>query len=273
MQTLAQIKALLEAHGLSPRHALGQNFLIDHSRIRKLLDAAAPAPGDLVLEVGPGTGTMTEELLALGCNVIAAELDRGMCGILRERFAPHAPHFTLIEGDCLAGKRSLSGAILEALAGRPFSLVSNLPYSAGTPVMLTLLADHPECSGLFVTVQREVAERIMAGPGSRDFGPLAVVASAVSRRELICRLPPGCFWPPPKVESAMVAMRRLAAPLCDRPRDLAEFAQRLFTQRRKQIGAVLGRDRAWPDGVEPGMRAEDLPVDRIIALMRACEAG
>jgi 16S rRNA (adenine1518-N6/adenine1519-N6)-dimethyltransferase len=269
VQTLSQIKAILDEHGLRPRHALGQNFLIDHNLIRRLVDAAAITPGETVLEVGPGTGTMTEELLDRGARVVAAEMDRGLCGVLRQRLAGR--DFTLVEGDCLAGKHALAPAVLEAVGDGPFVLVSNLPYAAGTPVMLTLLADIPRCRGLFVTVQREVADRLLARPSTRDFGTISVLAQAVAEVRLVATLPPACFWPRPEVTSAMVAMERRPTPLSPRPRALADFLQRLFEKRRKQLGAVLGRDRPFPPGVAPTHRAEALDVPTLIALHEAME--
>ena len=106
MQTLAHIKSLLEARGLSPRHGFGQNFLIDHNQLSRLVDAAKIEPGESVLEIGPGTGTLTEELLSRGARVVAAEIDRGMCELLRSTI-PSSPLFTLVEGDCLGEGRVL----------------------------------------------------------------------------------------------------------------------------------------------------------------------
>lgn len=265
MQTLSEIKALLESRGLSPRHAFGQNFLIDHNLIRKLVDTSGVGGAETVLEVGPGTGTLTEELLSRGCRVIACEIDRGLCELLRERFRD-APGFTLIEGDCLQSKRGLAAPIRDALTDTPFVLVSNLPYGVGTPLMLTLLIEHRACRGLYVTVQREVAERIAAAPGTKAYGTLSVVAQAAAEVEMIARLPPECFWPRPDVTSAMVAVRRRARPLASDLGRLAAFCQTLFEKRRKQLGAVLGRERSWPPGIRPEDRAEALSVDQLIAL-------
>ncbi len=267
-QTLSEIRELLAARGLSPRHALGQNFLIDHNLLRRLVDESGVGAGDLVLEVGPGTGTLTEELLARGCEVVACELDRGLAGLLRERLGERA-RFTLVEGDCLDGKRALSGALASALAGRPFALVANLPYGSATPLMLTLLVDYPECRAMFVTIQREVAERLAAREGSKAYGPLAVVATLLVRVRTIAALGPECFWPRPEVTSAMVAVERKPdAPSLD-GRALADFCQRVFAQRRKQIGSVLGRDFPWPEGVRPTDRAESLPPGAVLELFRA----
>ncbi len=265
MQSLAQIKSMLGARGLAPRHALGQNFLVEPAHITRLVDAACLTPGEIVLEIGPGTGTLSEELLARGARVVAAEIDRGLADLLREHFA-HQPRFTLVEGDCLEGKHALAPALLEAVGPAPFLLVANLPYAAGTPVMISLLADIPRCRGLFVTVQREVAHRLTASPATRDYGPLAVLASAVAQPRLLATLPPGCFWPRPEVTSAMVAMSRLASPATADPRGLVDLCQRLFSQRRKQLGAVLGRDAPWPEGVGPSDRAETLSPAQLEAL-------
>lgn len=269
MQTLTRIKELLAARGLAPRKSLGQNFLIDQNLIRKLVDAAGVGPSSLVLEVGPGTGTLTEELLDRGCEVVACELDAGLAAVVRETVAPaHPGRLTVIEGDCLASKRALAPAILAALKGRPFQLVSNLPYNAGTPLMLTLLTGHPECRSLHVTVQREVADRVLAGPGSKDYGTLGIVTAAVATAERLATLPPECFWPRPEVTSGMIGIVRRDRALTENPAGLAAFCQRVFSARRKQLGSVLGREGPWPPGVRPEDRAESVPVESLIELCR-----
>ncbi len=260
-QSLSHIRDLLESRGLAPRHALGQNFLIDHNLLRKLVEASGAGPGDLVLEVGPGTGALTEALLEAGATIIACELDRGLATLLRETIAEQwGPRFTLIEGDCLAGKRELAPAIVAAFAGRRFRLVSNLPYGAATPLLLTLLIDHPECESMSITIQKEVAQRITAGPGLRDYGALSVIAQRLAAIERIATLPPACFWPRPKVDSAMIHLHRLAPPPPEPPRALAEACARLFHARRKQIRAALGPLLDAPElsDLDPTARAEAL---------------
>lgn len=265
MQTLAEIRDALASYGLSPRKSLGQNFLIDHNLIRKLVDASGVRAGDVVLEVGPGTGTLTDELLERGCDVIACELDDGLATLLRDRHAD-TDRFTLIHADCLAGKRSLQPEIASALAGRPFTLVANLPYGAATPLMLTLLVDHPGCRAQFVTIQREVADRLGAVPSSKAYGSISVIAQLLAEVRTIATLGPECFWPRPDVSSAMVSItRRDGTSDIDGAR-LSAFCQRLFAARRKQLGSILGDEVRWPPGVTRRHRAEQLTPSQIAAL-------
>ncbi len=263
---------MLDARGLRPRHRLGQNFLHDQNQIRKLVARAAIAPGDCVLEVGPGTGALTEALVEAGADIVACELDPEMAAIVTDRVISRTPDRTsLVLGDCLDGKHELSRALMEEVgrrfAGRPYKLVANLPYQAATPLMILLLTTRPDCVGQFVTIQREVAERIVATPGSRDYGPLAVYATLLAHSEIFADLPPSCFWPAPEVTSAMVAIeRREQTPTVDLTA-LGSFLQTLFTKRRKQIGSILGRDGEWPKGIDPSLRPEDLSPGQLVALM------
>jgi len=273
VQTLSEIKELLASRGLAPTKRLGQNFLVDQNLLRRLLEASGAGEGDLVLEVGPGTGTLTEALLERGCRVVACELDRGLADLLRERLGErYADRFTLIEGDCLAGKRAINAEILAALSDRPYRLVANLPYGAATPLMLTLLVDHPACAAMHVTIQREVADRLRARPGTKEYGEVSIVAQALATLERICPAPPECFWPRPQVTSEMLSLRRREHALTDDPRRLQALCRRLFTKRRKQIGAILGRDTPLPPGVPGDARPENLTVEQAAALAAAVPA-
>ena len=271
MQTLTEIRELLEAYSLSPRKSLGQNFLVDHNLIKTLVDHSGVGTGDLVLEVGPGTGTLTDELLDRGCEVVGCEIDRGLSELIRRRFASRTG-FTLVEGDCLHSKHEISPSLLSALGSHSFVLVANLPYGAATPLILELLISHPQCTSMHVTIQREVAQRLVAGPGTKQYGTISVVAGALANTRTIAKLPPECFWPRPDVTSTMISITRRPDPLTDRPRALSDLCTRLFGQRRKQLGTVLGRSTAWPEGIAPEMRVEQLDPGQIVKLMDAIDA-
>jgi len=257
---------MLDLHGLAPRKSLGQNFLIDANLAKKLVKASGVRAGDVALEVGPGAGALTEMLVEMGCRVVACEMDKGLCTLLRERFGDR---ITLIEGDCLAGKHELNPSIAQAVGDGPFRLVANLPYNAATPLMTLLLLEKPNCAGLYVTIQKEVADRLGAPPGGKDYGPLSVIAQAFAAVRRIALAPPECFWPRPQVTSAMVAVERLARPMTDDPRALEAVCQRAFQQRRKMLGSSLGRDFPWPEGVEPTQRPEELSPVQFVAMAHA----
>jgi 16S rRNA (adenine1518-N6/adenine1519-N6)-dimethyltransferase len=281
MQTLAEIKTLLEGAGLSPRKALGQNFLIDKNLVAKLIAACEPSAGSVVLEVGPGTGTLTGELLSRGLRVVACELDRGLAELLRQTLGAgeHAGRFELVEGDCLpdgrhvhpeavaAVERALvaAGSGPQAGSGR-YMLIANLPYAAATPLMLSLLIHHPRCEKLGVTIQKEVAGRLLAKPGTKEYGLLGIVAQSMAEVELVANLPPECFWPRPDVTSAMVLLRRRERPMTTDPAGLAALCQRVFSQRRKQLGSILGRATMEGSGIDPMLRPEALNVETLIGL-------
>ncbi len=285
MQDLARIKALLAARGLRPRHRLGQNFLHEPVRIERLVDAAGVRPGDLVLEVGPGTGALTEALLDRGARVVACELDRDLADLVEEELVPRADgRLVLVRGDCLGRGRRLAADVDAALGGEPFRLVANLPYQAASPLMAELALQRPDCLGQFVTIQKEVADRLVAPTGTGTYGTLTVLVRAAATVERLEVLPPGCFWPPPKVTSATVAVRprgerelpdalRPGGPGADRTgRDaFARFVSGLFSKRRKQLGAILGRDRTWPEGVDPSARPERLDPATMTRLWAAVE--
>jgi 16S rRNA (adenine1518-N6/adenine1519-N6)-dimethyltransferase len=249
---------MLQAYGLSPLHRLGQNFLHDHNILNKLVDASGVQSGDLVLEIGPGTGTLTETLLERGCEVVACELDRGLTDLLTDRFGDD---ITLIHGDCLT-KKHLNPAVVEALGERQWKLVANLPYQIASPLMVDLLANHTNCLGQFVTIQYEVAQRLMAEVDSGNWGVLSILVQRLADVSLITKIPNTCFWPQPKITSACV---------CVFPKNqkrssdeaFAKFVTSLFAKRRKQLGSILGRTTKFPDGISDESRPSTLTIAQL----------
>jgi 16S rRNA (adenine1518-N6/adenine1519-N6)-dimethyltransferase len=305
VQSLKEIRALLNAHGLFPKHRYGQNFLHDANAMTKIMDAAKPGQHGIILEVGPGTGALTERLLEAGGRVLAVEIDREMYPILHHRLnlgladvvrddsepsqflknRANSPA-TLYLGDALAGKHHLAPAIpqlLAAMAGTPisgenapekanlppFSLIANLPYHIASPLLANLATDFPTMQRAVVMVQKEVADRLTAPPGGKDYGALGIVIQASCNTSKLFTLSPGCFWPPPQIDSAVVLLERRPTPLTnDLPR-LSRALHTLFSKRRKQIGAILGRSKPFPPGIDPNSRPEQLTVDQLVQISLA----
>ncbi len=275
MQTQTEIREMLTTAGLAPRRQFGQNFLIDKNLMGLLLETADLPGGQRVLEVGPGTGSLTEELLERAAKVVAVEIDRGLAELLRKRLGARE-NFELIEGDVLSGKHALNPAVTQAL-GPAAHMVANLPYNIATPLIAECLvaswrASHGNRQGLCLferltfTVQRELADRLTAVPGGKDYGPIGLIVQVMCHVQRLFVLSPDCFWPKPKVESAVVKITRRDRPLADDPHRFAALAHKLFHQRRKQIGTILGRDAPLPEGVQPAMRPEQLTVEQLVWL-------
>jgi 16S rRNA (adenine1518-N6/adenine1519-N6)-dimethyltransferase len=277
VQTLSEIRGLLAERGLRPKRRLGQNFLHDKNLLARLVDAAAIAPGEVVLEVGPGTGTLTEALVEAGAEVIACEVDGDMAAIVQQRLGDR---ITLVRGDVLAHQRDLHHGIVERIDGRAFKLVANLPYQIASGLISTLLLDHPACAGQFVTIQREVADRLVARPSTKAYGPLSVIVQAFGEVQRIAILNRSCFWPQPEVSSAMVAItpRRDGHGIGrSQARDFSRFVTDLFSKRRKQLGTTIGREHAaWPRleqvGITRDLRPEALHFAQIVTLWRETHA-
>lgn len=259
-QTLSEIKELLAGHGLRPKKKFGQNFLHDGNHMAKILEAAQLAPSDTVLEVGPGTGALTERLVEAGASVVAVEIDRDMEPILHARLGDT---ITLHIGDALDGKHAISSEVLKLLGDKSFKLIANLPYNIASPLMANLAIDHLSMTGMVVMIQKEVADRLLAPPGTKAYGPLGVLLQALFSIERVGVLKPGCFYPPPSIDSAVVALHRRDVPLCGDPKALGSLLHKLFSKRRKQLGSSLGRDAILPEGVEINMRPEQLSVEQL----------
>jgi len=271
VQSLSQVRVLLEQAGVRPRGRLGQCFLIEPGRMEQLLTLAGPVEGRRVLEVGPGTGSLTEELLDRSARVLAVELDARLAALLRERLGGRAG-FELIAGDVLAGKHAVSPAVLDAL-GPSAALVANLPYSIATPLIAKcLLLDWRTRAGrngarcridpLTFTVQEEVADRLAAGPGSASYGPASVLVGVLGRVELGPVLGSQAFWPRPKVSSRMLRIDfddEAAGRLADVD-VLHSLVAASFSQRRKQMTSLLKRKDVPfpPEATRAAMAAADV---------------
>lgn len=266
-QTLTEIRELLAGAGLTPRHRFGQNFLIDLNLMRKVVAAGDPRPADTILEVGPGTGSLTELLLESGACVVACEIDRGLQTILTQRLGGHE-RFTLVADDALAGKAHVNPALLDALQARPprrggaCKLIANLPYQIATPLLIDLLMlGHGAARGvhfaqLTCTIQQEVGERLVAEAGSEHYGIVSVLTATLAEARLVARLPPTAFWPRPEVDSALVVITP-RGPTTVEIGDVAGFAafvQRVFQQRRKTLRRIL-REVAGGRGIDAPERA------------------
>jgi 16S rRNA (adenine1518-N6/adenine1519-N6)-dimethyltransferase len=257
--TPRQVRALLDEHGLSPSRALGQNFVADPNTVRRIARLAEVGPGDRVVEIGPGLGSLSLALAETGAEVTAVELDRHLLPALRSVVEPAGVR--VVHGDAM--RLDWDELLGPPDAARPWALVANLPYNVATPLVLELLARVPAIERMLVMVQREVAERLAAGPGSRAYGIPSVKVAYRAEAEVVGRVPPTVFIPPPRVESALVRLRRRPVPAVDvDPERLFRLVEAGFGQRRKMLRRALaglvdaeGFARA---GVAPDARAEQL---------------
>ncbi|NNC91555.1 MAG: 16S rRNA (adenine(1518)-N(6)/adenine(1519)-N(6))-dimethyltransferase RsmA [Acidimicrobiia bacterium] len=258
-QGRAEIVGLLRRHGVTPAKRLGQNFLVDPNIIRKIVDLAGVGPGDRVLEVGAGTGTLTRELAASGCDVLAYEVDERMRPILDE----------VLRGTDNVEVRFADAASAE-ITGGSWTVVANLPYYLSTTLLLDWLQAGPQPERFVVMVQREVAERLAAGPGSRVYGIPSVIARLYATPRLAFRVPATVFYPQPEVESAVVELIRHEPP--PHAATAARLAATAFGQRRKMLRRSLAGTLPEPEtllaaaGIDPRTRPEDLEVGQFLAL-------
>lgn len=257
-QTRSQIVDLLERHGLAPTHRLGQHFLADANIVRKIVDVAGVERGSKVVEVGAGTGTLTRALAGAGAHVVAYEIDQGLRPVLEE--VTNGLDVELRFAD--ASDIDLS----VVLDGDGWSMVANLPYNVGTPLVLEAMQNAHNIERFVVMVQREVADRFVAQAGSRTYGLPSVVAGIYTEASVAFTVPPQVFYPPPRVESAVVVMTRKSAP--EAAARAVELARAGFGQRRKMLRRSLSAALDDPvaaleaAGIDPAGRAEDLsPAD------------
>lgn len=261
-QTRSEIAELLASHGLAPIHRLGQHFLADANITRKIVEVAGVGMGSRVVEVGAGTGTLTRALAGAGAHVVAYEVDEGLRPVLAEVTRGLDVEVRFEDaGDVDFGS---------ALDGSGWAMVANLPYNVGTPVVLTALQEAPNVERFVVMVQKEVARRFAAAPGSSDYGLPSVIVGIYGEATLAFTVPPQVFYPPPKVESAVVVVTRREPPAG--AARAVELARAGFGQRRKMLRGSLSSVLDAADavleaaGLDPTARAEELSPDDYLRL-------
>lgn len=260
------IHALLERGGLAPRRDLGQNFVADPNTVRRIASLAAVGDGDHVVEIGAGLGSLTLALADTGADVLAIEVDRGIVPILREVVADRA-NVRVVEVDAMAADWDA------LLAGADdWTLVANLPYNVATPLVCDLLDEVPAVGSMLVMVQREVAERFAAAPGSKQYGAVSVKTAYWGTAKVVATVPAAVFVPRPNVESALVRIDRHVAPDAD-PAAVFALVRQAFGQRRKMLrrslAGTVAPDQFAAAEIDPEARPETLGVDDWVRLSRA----
>jgi 16S rRNA (adenine1518-N6/adenine1519-N6)-dimethyltransferase len=288
-QTLSFLKQRFAEVGLNLVKRHGQNFLIDLNLLELLVETADLQPCDVVLEVGTGTGSLTALMAPRVAAVVTVEIDARLHQLASEELIDQE-NVTMLLQDALRNKNNLAESVLDAVrehlgqeTGRQFKLVANLPYSVATPVIANLLSTNPAPVSMTVTIQKELADRIVAAPGTRDYGALSVWVQSQCRAEIVRLLPPAAFWPRPLVTSAIVHIRFVPQKRA-RIADLKyfhDFVRSMFFHRRKYLRSVLISalkgdlckvviDEIVADqGIAPDARAEQLSPEAMIAL---CDA-
>jgi 16S rRNA (adenine1518-N6/adenine1519-N6)-dimethyltransferase len=272
IDALPPLREIIRRHGLTARKSLGQNFLLDLNLTGRIARAAGPLAGTTVLEIGPGPGGLTRALLAEGAaRVIAVERDERAVAALGEIAAHYPDRMQIVSGD------ALTFDITPCLTGEPVRVVANLPYNIATALLVGWLSVEPWppwYDRLTLMFQREVAERIVAKPGSKTYGRLSVLAGWRTQAKILFDIAPSAFVPPPKVTSSVVQLIPRENPLpCDR-RALERVTEAAFGQRRKMLRQSLKQLGADPipllekAGLDPTARAEDIGVEGFVALAR-----
>jgi len=257
----AQAAAQLDSHGLAPRRSLGQNFVVDANTVRRIARLAGVGPGDHVVEVGAGLGSLTLALAETGADVLAVEIDDHLIPLLRENTADH-PSVTVVHGDAMQVDWH---ALLSAAPS--WTLVANLPYNVATPLIADLLDFVPEITAMLVMVQKEVGERLVAAPRSEAYGGVSVKVAYWATGSVVGIVPPSVFLPRPNVDSALVRIDRRPTPAVgpevDREK-LFALVRAGFGQRRKMLrrslSGLVDSDAFERAEVDPTARAEELDV-------------
>ena len=253
---------ILQAFGLRMSKKLGQNFLIDASIVQGIVDAAQITPGEKVLEIGPGIGTLTQGLAEAGAEVKAVELDKKLPAVLAQTLKAY-DNVTIIPGDILKVN------IPEIMGEGPFKVAANLPYYITTPILMTLLERHLPITRMVTMVQKEVAERMIAKPGSKTYGALSVAVQYYTEPTIVLDVPPRSFIPAPEVDSVVIAcqVRDTPAVVVQNEKMFFRVVKAAFGQRRKTLANALRgsgfpkeqvRDAMEKAGIDPTRRGETL---------------
>lgn len=276
---MVSIKKELAEYGLTPRKRWGQHFLVDRNILSKVIRTAGLEKGDVVLEIGPGLGEMTLALARQVKKVIAVEIDRKLVKILQEKTAEFS-NIMVIEGDVL----KISFEQLYHQEDQQLKVVANLPYQISTPVLFRFIESRDLFSSLILMLQREVAERMTASPGGKDYGPLSIFTQSVSVLSTEFYIKPSAFFPPPKVESAVIHMVWKERPFV-RPEEEGWFKKVVkgcFSYRRKRlINALRHADLLLPEdlekriektGIDSQRRPETLTIQEFVCLADALKS-
>jgi 16S rRNA (adenine1518-N6/adenine1519-N6)-dimethyltransferase len=288
-QTQSFLRKRFEEAGIRPETRHGQNFLIDLNLLDLLLEAADLGPHDVVLEVGTGLGSLTSRMAPLAAHVVTVEIDPHLYQLASEELADF-PNVTMLRQDALKNKNNIDPVVLEAVRlrlatepGRQFKLAANLPYNVATPILSNLLAADPKPASLTATIQKELADRIGAKPGTKDYSALSIWVQSQAKIEIVRIIPPQAFWPRPKVQSAIIHI----VPSADNRARIADphffhgFVRGLFLHRRKFLRGVMAtilKDKLAKNDVDdllaalhlpPDVRAEQLEVESLIELANA----
>ena len=245
---------ILKKYNFNFQKRFGQNFLIDSHILEKIVESAEIMKEDCVLEIGPGIGTMTQYLAESAGQVIAVEIDKSLIPILEDTLSPY-DNVTVINEDIL--KVDIQKLVEERNAGKPIKVVANLPYYITTPIIMGLFESHVPLDSITIMVQKEVADRMQVGPGTKDYGALSLAVQYYAKPEIVAYVSPGCFIPKPNVGSAVIRLKRYDRPPVE-VRDeafLFRLIRAAFNQRRKTLANGIGNAGDIPCGREQAQEA------------------
>ncbi len=245
---------ILKKYNFNFQKRFGQNFLIDSHILEKIVESAEITKEDCVLEIGPGIGTMTQYLAESAGQVIAVEIDKSLIPILEDTLSPY-DNVTVINEDIL--KVDIQKLVEEQNAGKPIKVVANLPYYITTPIIMGLFESHVPLDSITIMVQKEVADRMQVGPGTKDYGALSLAVQYYAKPEIVAYVSPCCFIPKPNVGSAVIRLKRYDRPPVE-VRDeafLFRLIRAAFNQRRKTLANGIGNAQDIPCGREQAQEA------------------